>query len=274
VLLSLFVVAACSDSPTVPTVSAEGSRASEHVTYYPGTGECDPWMNLNWCEGRDPGECITSDPSTGEPEEYVGIQGCGTGGGDPGGGGTPTDPPPADTACNTSDNAVLNDPSVQAGFESLWNQSGMNLQQSQRLESAGWIIQNADGSRQLVAFSYTQRNACAVNGNLFPPPGAVGFVHTHPFTTGERMTACGPITYEAPNGQTFVVVGRDGQPLYHAYNNQPSPRDRDLLQNVINRVRKSRGEQPLEGYVIDNEGITRYSGLNGDKDKTYGRCGY
>jgi hypothetical protein len=218
---------------------------------------------------------MTSQPPEGTPEEFVGVQGCAPGGGGGGGGGDPQpDQPPADTACNTSDNAVLNDPTVQAGFENLWNQSGMNLQQSQRLESAGWIVQNANGSRQLVAFSYTQRDACGVNGNFFPPPGAVGFVHTHPFTTGERMTSCGPMTYEAPSGQTFVVVGRDGQPLYHTYNNQPSPRDRDLLQNVINRVRKARGEQPLEGYVIDNEGITRYSGMNGDKDRTYGRCGY
>lgn len=184
-----------------------------------------------------------------------------------------TDDPPADTACNTADNALLNDAAVQAGFESLWNQSGINLAQSQRLESAAWIVQNPDGSRQLVPFSYNQRTACAVNGNFFAPPGTVAFVHTHPFLAGERMTACGPMTYEA-NGQSYVVVGRDGQPLYHTYNNQPSPRDRDLLQNVINRVRKARGDQLLEGYVIDNEGITRYVGMNGDKDRTYGRCGY
>lgn len=230
----------------------------------PDPAECDPYASLNWCEGG--GDCLTA-----------GSTGCPIGGGPgPGGGGgvVPPDNPPADTACNTSDSPVLNDAAVQTGFEDLWNQSRMNLEQSQRLESAAWIVQNADGSRHMVPFSYTQRNACAVNGNFFPPPGAVGFVHTHPFTTGERMTACGPMTYETPNGQSHVVVGRDGQPLYHTYNNQPSPRDRHLLQGVINHVRKARGEPPLDGYVLDNEGITRYVGMNGDKDRLYGRCGY
>lgn len=52
------------------------------------------------------------------------------------------------------------------------------------------------------------------------------------------------------------------------------PRDRHLLQNVINRVRRDRGEPTLAGYVIDNEGITRFVGMNGDKDTRYGRCGY
>jgi hypothetical protein len=43
-----------------------------------------------------------------------------------------------------------------------------------------------DGSHSLAPFSYSQRTACAVNGNLLAPPGAVAFVHTHPFVSGER----------------------------------------------------------------------------------------
>lgn len=91
-LLSLAVAEACADAPTSPIRSAEESRASEHVMYPGQPGQCDPWLDINWCEG-DPGDgqCMSSDSSTAEPEEYVGVQGCTGGPGGLGGGG---DPPP------------------------------------------------------------------------------------------------------------------------------------------------------------------------------------
>lgn len=259
--------AACTDAPTIPRTDAREAGPASHVMPIDGGKPCDPWRDVNWCE--DPGDdCLTS---TGDE---AGVQNCSGTPGGPGGGGPTVNPPAPDTACKTNDDAVLNDLAVQAGFEELWEQSGIDLEQSQRLESAAWIVQNPDGSHHLAPITYNQRDACGVNGNWFAPAGTIGFVHTHPFRSGEVMTACGPVTYEAPDGRRLTVIGQDGQPIYHRYNNQPSPRDRDLLTNVINRVRKARGEPGLRGYVIDNERITRYVNENGYKDTTYNRCGY
>ncbi|HEU0013961.1 MAG TPA: hypothetical protein VFQ45_09775 [Longimicrobium sp.] len=50
-----------------------------------GTGECDPWTDLTWCE-TDEGSCLTAQPIS--PEDAT-LATCSTGGGP---GGTPYDP--------------------------------------------------------------------------------------------------------------------------------------------------------------------------------------
>jgi hypothetical protein len=263
-------VAACAESPTAPTPSADGIRPSETGAYRPGGGTCDPWQDLNWCE--DPDEpCMTSDPSTGEPEEFVGVQGCpGEGPGGPGGGSPPETQPPADTACKHTD-AAVNDPNVQAGLKNLWQQSNPNLSQDQRLENAGWIVQNPDGTRTVTPFSYSAQGPCEVNGNMFAPAGAVGWVHTHPFRKDEEMVICGPIKIRTMDGRWIDLIRSDGRLAYEIYRNQPSQLDRELMSNV-NAIRRARNEPVLEGYVIDADKITRYGGGTGSV--SWDRCGY
>lgn len=136
-------------------------------------------------------------------------------------------------------------------------------------------MRNVDGSHRLVPLQDAVRGPCSINGNWTAPPGAVGFVHTHPFTAGEVMQACGPITQQLPDGRSVPIFGSDGRTLYHRYTNQPSPADRDLLATVINNsIRRSQGMPPIVGYVIDNERITKYTGTNDFHDRTYNRCGY
>jgi hypothetical protein len=43
---------------------------------------------------------------------------------------------------------------------------------------------------------------------------------------------------------------------------------------VVNGVRKAQGKTALEGFVMDNERITRFTGTNEMKDVGYHRCGY
>jgi hypothetical protein len=63
-MLGLLVSAACADSPTAPTLSPENTGPSRIGVYYPPDdgGECVPWQDINWCQGRRTGECITSTP--------------------------------------------------------------------------------------------------------------------------------------------------------------------------------------------------------------------
>jgi len=251
--LAVLLTAACTDSPTAPAVNAEGSRASEHVTYYPGTGECDPWMNLDWCEGRDPGDCMTSAPSTGEPEEYVGVQGCG-GGGAPGGGGTPTDPPPpSPDTCNTGD-PIVDDRQVTEGLASLWAQSNPDANLYSRVEKAGWIVEYPAGQFSIMQFTGTERFGCGDYRNVpMPAQGTVvGFVHTHPYQVGENIVDCSLRSVQT-------------------YDGTPSDVDRKTSVALGNHFGLGR---PLPGYIIDKDGYYRYDGQGNTAAPRRARCGY
>lgn len=272
---AVLLTAACADAPTAPSVAPEGGPSE--VVYGPGAPPaCDPMLNLDWCEGGGGGGCASSQPAEGTPEEFVGVQGClgPTKGG--GGGTTPPPPPPADTTCLTGD-AALDSPEVKQGLRDLWARSNPNAsQQAQRLEQAAWIVQRPDGSFYMAPFTIFAQDACSVNGNFYAPPGAVAWVHTHPFTAGEVMTACGPLRLSDPSApEGFrIMVGPDGQPIYQTYDNKPSYPDRDVMFNV-NDARAKRGEVPLAGVMIDANQTTVYdedypaSGLT-----VLPRCGY
>lgn len=292
----LFTLGACADSPTglapqarpadltntealsdqqVQGCVGDGVCILPPVSGGPKAPVCDPWTSLNWCEGEG-GGCITSVGSS----EYQGIAGCVP----PGGGGAPTlpaPPPPAPTqpapepepgdTCNTGD-PVLESSAVQATLKDLWSKSRASEAQAQRLEHAAWIIQNPDGTYGTAPFSYSAQTPCGVNGNMNAPPGAVGWVHTHPFTAGEEMRICGPIQREVSPGVWTPVRGPDGQFLYERYANQPSQPDRSFMQ-ALNGVRSALGQPKITGYMIDNEGTVVY-GTATTKDQTRPRCGF
>jgi hypothetical protein len=195
----------------------------------PDPAECDPYTSLNWCDGG--GDCMTTQPGTmDDPDSMTpsaGSTGCLPGGGGgtvPPGGGIPTPPPtvPQDTACKT-ESPALNDPAVQTGLKELWNQSGYSLEQQQRREAGAWIVRDASGAYRLAPLVDAVSTPCSINGNWNAPVGAVAFVHTHPFTSREVMTACGPITRRLADGREVPLVGKDGAPIYHRYGNGPSP---------------------------------------------------
>jgi hypothetical protein len=267
IFLALLVLSACSDSPVEPEPSAENAVASRSGAWIPGDpGECDPYLDANWC--KDSGICEMSGPTP--PDDSLSVQSCPGGG--TGGGGTAPPAPPAPDTCKTS-NPLVDDPAVQAGFKDLWTRSRISEPQAQRLETVAWIIRSPDGTLSLANFEYTERGPCGANGNWYPPPGAIAVVHTHPFAAREEMVVCGPLKRPLPNGGWADIVRPDGRPVYQRYSNQPSWPDRDLINNVINRIRRAEGKEPLDAYVIDHERITRY-GFNGLKDVPYNRCGY
>jgi hypothetical protein len=266
------IAAACTDSPLEPKLSPDEGRRREHVTTYPGTNECDPWMNLNWCEDSGGGECMSSIPDTdGPPGEYDGLQTCpGDSSGKPGGG--TAEPPAADT-CKTGD-PVLDDPVVRQGLKDLWSRSNADSAQAKRVEQSGWIVQRTDGSFAMVALAIRSQSPCGVNGNFAPPPGAVAWVHTHPFTTGEVQTICGALKEPDPStGGWRDARGPNGQLLYPTYANAPSSPDHAVLL-AINRPRERNGLDLITGIIIDADRTTAFTEHASDGTIPFPRCGY
>jgi len=274
--LAVLLTAACADSPTAPSIAPDGVGPSKIGVWAPGGGgKCDPWMNLDWCEPDDGGGCMTSQPPEGTPEEFQGVQGCLPPGGGGGGGTTPTDTVPTDT-CKTGD-PVLDSPAVKQGLNDLWARSNPTAPQAQRLEQAGWIVQRSDGSFYMAPFTISAQGPCSVNGNLNAPPGAVAFVHTHPFTQGEVQTICGAIKQPDPfaPGGFRDVIGSDGRPVHPVYDNKPSIPDRNLM-NDVNRTRArfQPGSAQLSGVIIDANQTTVYTENTADGNTPFPRCGY
>jgi hypothetical protein len=106
------------------------------------------------------------------------------------------DPPP----CDEKD---FGDPELQALMESLGEQgilqelmddSNATSDQGERSEQGGWIVQNDDGTIDLVRFHevdgadieyfYTRIRGVSV-GQM--PEHTVGMIHTHPFSHGETL---------------------------------------------------------------------------------------
>lgn len=101
-LLITVLVAACGDIPTAPGAQADDASRSSSYLLPPvivvGTPQCNPYTDLNWCQGDGSGggsTCMTSAPGGEIDPEYLVTSTCpgaGTGGGKPGGGGGASEP--------------------------------------------------------------------------------------------------------------------------------------------------------------------------------------
>jgi hypothetical protein len=169
---------------------------------------------------------------------------------------------------------VLDSPSVQAGLADLWTRSNPSAPQAERLEQGGWIVQNADGSYGMAPFIVHSQGPCGINGNYNPPSNAVAWVHTHPFTTGERMVSCGAYKERDPaTGAWSDVIGPDGRPVYPEYRNRPSIDDHEAVSDMNNAL-ATVGRNLLVGVVIDHEQSSVYNENAAEGYTYYPRCGY
>lgn len=242
----------------------------------PDPAECDPYTSLNWCDGG--GDCMTTQPSHGDDPELMtpnaGSTGCA------GGGGGPVPPPPPPTTeplpsdtCRTGEPA-LDAPAVKAGLKDLWDRSNPNAPQAQRLEQGAWIVQNADGSYGMAPFATSLQGPCNINGNYNPPPNAIAWVHTHPFTAGETMTICGAYkTRDPATGAWRDIIGPDGRPVYPVYNNRPSIDDHGTMADM-NETLAMNGRDILMGVVIDHQQTSIYNESTAAGYTIRSRCGY
>ena len=127
----------------------------------------------------------------------------------------------------------------------------------------------------MAPFVVTAQGPCSINGNMNAPPGAVAWVHTHPFRTGEVQTICGAMKLADPStpGGFRDVIGADGRPVYPVYDNKPSFPDRELMSDV-NSTRAQLGQPLLSGLIIDHNQTTFYTEVPGDVTTVLPRCGY
>lgn len=294
-LLFALLLSACGDFGTLPVLdrpvggdvlmsgdcvpNSEGIYVCPPISGGGVGGECDLYHYD--CGGDD---CLSSAITSDE----MGLQGCPGGGGSgagggaigdgagPGGGGgggglVPPSCPDYDPSCDsesppdscaTSD-PVVNDAVVQSAFTQLWNNSNPDAPQGERLEQAAWIVQTPNGL-QIVPWTDATFGPCTITPNIGTftiPPNAVGWIHTHPFRTGEFQTSCEPIRYDA-----------SGAPVHGTYSSFPNPDD-IRLSGLINA---SLGRD-IPSYTMDQRVIIRFvasSTTTVEAISQYGRCGY
>jgi hypothetical protein len=230
---SLLIFTGCSDTrnPMVPL------ERQNNMAFIEDPGPCAEW---GW--SRDEwGNCSPDRiPSTGDG-------GGDGGGGDHGGGGGSVEPP--EEPCATGD-PVVDSETVQDGFTELWQQSNYSptTPQNERREVAGWIVQTANGFA-VQPMTGAVLMPCGVDADGNPPPGTVGWVHTHPWSVGERQTSCPPLT----------IGGRE---VHFTYTGASSDYD-DAISAQFG----------IPGYILDADGITKFDGTGATLAR-HDRCGY
>lgn len=214
----------------------EGCRLAEvTVIACQGGGmypECDALpVEYEQCDWWNP--CGSGTPRSGTPA-------AGPGGGGP--------PPPTpcwdceinpDAPCRTND-PIIDSPAVNAIFRDLWSRSNPASPYDQRLEQAAWIVLQ-NGRFTAVPMTGVS-TSCSVTPSESPPPGAVSYIHTHPYKW-ERLTNC---------GDPFFYTG--------------TASDDDVARLETWNF--------TEGYLMDDVGIGRFNRNTGTQTSRESRCMY
>lgn len=216
-------------------------------TYYPAIYE---WQ----CNGGG-----SSDPSWNWPDDGSGSGGSGSGGSEPGKDGTNEEclPPYVDIGgecvqpCQTGEPA-LDDPDVSEKINDLWEGSNFSGNQFDRKEQGGWIIKNPttnDYSFQEFPSSWV-RLACKIEPSqeFTLPSNVIGVIHTHPFSTGEKMWSCLGLS------ESFINQFKSSlEQAVEKYENTPSPDDIMFLNDINQQTGLD-----IDGYIIDESGVIKY----------------
>ena len=121
-----------------------------------------------------------------------------------------------------------------------------------------WSPQRMERIQKAISRNY--RKLRTLPAGTLPPLGAIGWVHTHPYKNGDRLTVCPGTLVRFAEGTISTV--------YDRYRNEPSDYD---------GITSSRWY--FGGYMIDKDKITEYIG---DRYAPYkvtitsqvNRCGY
>lgn len=255
-LAALLGLSACADrDPVSPTLL--GPRAD----------------SVRVCGDDDEAACIlepiggTIDPKKPMDEEEDDGGETGGGGGDVGGGGggagsgggsTPSDdtPPgdtiPSDTACKATGDTLVDKTQVQDAFSAVWDASNADAASSwDRREAGGWIVKTASGYA-LQPFTDMVAGACGMtplsDNALEPPANTVAWVHSHPFSIMEMPESCA------------LRDSRTGKVMRKPYRGRPSTND-VVVAEEINRRLAAKGRPPVDGFILDKDGIRRFMPL-------------
>ncbi len=174
--------------------------------------------------------------------------------------------------CETGDENI-DDPDVQEALKEIWENSNTEAtDQNERKEQGGWIIENPiTGNKSFQEFPPSwQRLPCKIQvpESISIPANAIGIIHTHPFTTGEKMYSC----LGAPNMAIAEMIANLDTTILNIYDNQPSVDDLEMIKTI------NEEGFDIEGYIIDEQGIVNYDEetIEDDNDTitTHERCAY
>lgn len=132
------------------------------------------------------------------------------------------------------------DPDVIEALRDLWSESMADASQTQRRERGAWITEE-DGDYEVVPVSGQSSTSCTSTFIINPPPSTVGYVHTHPFSSGEVIEPAG-----CPRAAQLA-------PDEIRYRRGPSPADGDVLDLVNDKLGRN-----TPGYLLDKQNIGKY----------------
>lgn len=167
----------------------------------------------------------------------------------------PGTPPPPEGPCQTGDD-FLDEPKTAEGFAQLWQASNVDANLGLRREAYGWIVKTATGFRidMLGTTSF-----CGGDLNFPHPPegpdAIAGFIHTHPYSKGEEILAC----------------GANGEVRYTVYEGEPSTIDRNTSVTLGESLGRAK---PLAGLILDANAIHVFVGHDASMNLSMNRCGY
>ncbi len=127
-----------------------------------------------------------------------------------------------------------------------------------RVEQGGWIVKSGSDYSFVAWPSSLKMTPCGIDGTIDLndiPANLVGYIHTHPFFSGENTISVCEEAKEDP-----------------IYANSPSGDDKDFHFELCRIL----DNPQLKGYIIDGNGIMTYD-LNFNIFDTYNtknRCGY
>lgn len=167
--------------------------------------------------------------------------------------GDPERPVYCDVPCTTG-NSILDDPTIQLGFEGMWEDSHYGSDsdpnpESQRREQVAFLVPGASGNyilqrlaSHLIVESGPCRNRFKKPNNL--PEGTI-FVHTHPYSAGDEQNHCIP-------GKTLI------------YDNEVGVEDRPTLDSMGLDL----------GIILDADKIIMFTTDESEEPILIDRCGY
>jgi hypothetical protein len=207
----VLTLGACADSPTNPDQRHAAGVAPLQDSEVQGCvvggvcvlppisgGGCDPWMELDWCQGGG-GNCMYSTPNPGDPHS-TGTMGCGLGGGGGGGGGGSGGgggyiPPPGD--CNPQYDPDCNQPLTNTDLATLGNAFSVYIRPATQFTDPA----KAEQCRQLKA-EYDRMLASGVvfrGGYDTPPNDPHTGVHYGAYDPVSRTMHFEPSALDAAN---------------------------------------------------------------------------
>lgn len=165
--------------------------------------------------------------------------------------------PPVWCSCNDTGDPILDNLGIKEEIYNLFNASNANASNTfDRKEQGMWITKNpTTGEYGFSKFEdgWSNFTPCGMDyADIGIPSNTIGWVHSQPFSIGEKMFPCAGFT-ESEVSITLQISPNAFDK--YVYTGAPSTDD----QVLINLVEDEIPGLNLKSYIIDKDGITEYN---------------